>query len=128
MRKAAEIAKPVQIKMSTQPAGQAARKSTAREPIAGDVPATKSTLPISQDKLPKKTNEPVKASTSQESDETARSPVLPPPKPGEKKFGLLTRKDLQANKNASLNKRKLAEEFDDEVMDEKRNKTDVSSF
>ncbi|KAI6188584.1 hypothetical protein M3Y98_00370200 [Aphelenchoides besseyi] len=42
------------------------------------------------------------------------------------KFGLLTREDLRANKNAERNKRKVAEEFQEELeeIDNKRNRTE----
>lgn len=148
MNKAAEIAKPFDMKLPGDSANQALFVPEPTFEVEVDEfivekPSHSTYRYESQNDVPKKVAEPKvvkepevsKASTSDERE--LRGPAMPPSekpkpasKPGEKKFGLLTRKDLQAQKNLALNKRKAEEEYfdEDEVIDEKRNKTDVSSL
>ncbi|KAI6177365.1 hypothetical protein M3Y97_00899100 [Aphelenchoides bicaudatus] len=144
MNKAAEIAKPFDMKLPGDSANQAlfVPEPTFEVEVDESIvekPSHSTYRYEPQNYVPKKVAEPKvvkepevsKASTSDERE--LRGPAMPPSekpkpasKPGEKKFGLLTRKDLQAQKNLALNKRKAEEEYfdEDEVIDEKRNKTD----
>lgn len=122
MRKAADIAKPFEIKMPTR----VNVVETPKEPEKQEERSSASLLQTKLSEIPKPSvQKDVEPTTS---NERAKGPSIPPPpKTGEKKFGLLTRKELQAQKNATLNKRRMAEEsIDDDVAEEKRNKTDVS--
>jgi hypothetical protein len=103
MRKAADIAKPTVFNMPTT-----TKKSRIEVP---DVqPSTSEVRAISPEPLKSLKTEAPKAK------KTTERPI----------YGLLTRKDLQENKKAKLNKRKIAEDVIDEMEDEKRNRTDVS--
>jgi hypothetical protein len=122
MHKAAELSKPFEMHMPEH-----SHRSTEINEVKPTTSAFERDA-SSEEQVPQ-------TSTAMETNDEVipvKGPAMPPPAKKKdtspKKFGLLTRQDLQANKNAILNKRKAEEEYfeDDEIVEEKRNKTDVS--
>ncbi|KAI6235036.1 hypothetical protein M3Y95_00008900 [Aphelenchoides besseyi] len=149
MKEAAEAIKPTVLKFSTSKATSSlnntnpssyreVKKSVNAEDERSEVPPSTSSRVQTSTPTVETTITPNKKETvieEMDDDAPVKGPSMPetrsepPPKPKPKevpKFGLLTRDDLRANKNAEKNKRKVAEEFQEELeeIDNKRNRTE----